>query len=100
MRPAGLGCGVARHGGTSRGQLLRAIQRGPYLILAGVFPLEAFATSFPAQPMVQMTQILPFTFGGLVHHPCHSGTICRGATVEPDRNRWSRTETIFAQLRL
>jgi hypothetical protein len=44
--------------------LLRAIQRGPYLILAGVFPLEAFAASFPAQPMVKMTQISDFTFGG------------------------------------
>ncbi len=67
----------------ARGQILRAIQRGPYLILAGVFPLEAFAASFPAQPMVEMTQILPFTFGGLVHQfsdftfggPLHQYTI-------------------------
>ena len=46
--------------------MLRAIQRGPYLILAGVFPLEALDASFPAEPMVEMTQILLFTFGGLV----------------------------------
>ena len=45
----------------------RAIQRGPCLILAGVFPREAFAAFFPAQPMVEMTQISDFTFGGPVH---------------------------------
>jgi hypothetical protein len=39
------------------------------LILFGVFPVEAFASSFPAQPMVEMTQISDFTFGGPVHHP-------------------------------
>jgi hypothetical protein len=47
--------------------MYRAIQRGPYLILAGVFPLEAFGASFPAQPMVEMTQISDFTFGGPLH---------------------------------
>ncbi len=44
------------------------IQRGSCLILAGVFPLEAFAASIPDQLMVEMPQISAFTFGGLVHH--------------------------------
>jgi len=44
--------------------LLLAIQRGPYLILASVFPLEALAASFPAQLMVEMPQLSAFTFGG------------------------------------
>jgi hypothetical protein len=47
--------------------MYRAIQRGPCLILAGVFPPEAFGASFPAQPMVEMTQISDFTFGGPLH---------------------------------
>ena len=51
----------------SRGQLLRAIQRGPYLILAGVFPLEAFAASLTAQPMVEMPQNSTCAFGGPLH---------------------------------
>ena len=38
----------------------------PCLILAGVFPLEAFGASFPAQPMVEMPHSSAFTFGGLV----------------------------------
>jgi len=33
----------------TRGQMLRFLQRDPYLILAGVSPLEAIAASFPAQ---------------------------------------------------
>ncbi len=48
----------------AQGQSPRMIQRGPYLILAGVIPLEAFAASFPTQPMVEMTQLSDFTFGG------------------------------------
>ncbi len=44
-------------------------QRRPHcLILASDSPVEALAASFDTQPMVEMTQILPFTFGGLVHH--------------------------------
>ena len=50
----------------TRGQMLRFLQRGPYLILASVFPLEVLAASFPAQPMVEVNQISDFTFGGLV----------------------------------
>jgi len=54
-------------------QLLRAIQRSPYSILVASFPVEAFAVSFPAQPMVEMTQISDFTFGGPLHHYTFSG---------------------------
>ncbi len=52
----------------ARGQMLRFRQRGPYLILTGVFPLEAFAASFPAHPMVERSQFLLSTLGGPVHH--------------------------------
>ena len=51
----------------ARGQMLRFRQRGPYLILTGVFPLEAFAASFPDQPMVEMPHVSAFTFGGPLH---------------------------------
>jgi len=37
------------------------------LILTGVFPLEAFAASFPDQPMVEMPHVSAFTFGGPLH---------------------------------
>jgi len=33
----------------ARGQMVRFRQRGPYLILAGVSPIEAIVASFPAQ---------------------------------------------------
>ncbi len=48
----------------ARGQMLRFLQRGPYLILAAGFPLEALATSIPAMSMVEMPQNSAFTFGG------------------------------------
>ncbi len=51
----------------AQGQSPRMIQRGPYLILASVFPLGALAASFPTQPVVEMPRISAFTFGGLVH---------------------------------
>ena len=61
-----LGCGIARRGGASRGQWLRATHGGIDLIHASGFRFEALVTSLGAQPMVEMSQISAFTFGGLV----------------------------------
>jgi len=62
--------------------MLRFLQRGPYLILAGVSPLQALAASFHAKSMVEMPQISAFTFGSLVQQSLLDPgrqLVCRGS---------------------
>jgi hypothetical protein len=58
--------------------LHRANQRGSYLILVADSCIEAPAGSVATHPLVEMTQLSAFTFGGPVHQrlvPVQSGSL-------------------------